>query len=40
MAGTVKNGREKTDLFAASHMVRFWHIADMLVALRNVRFWE
>jgi hypothetical protein len=29
MAGIVKNGREKTDLFAASHLVRFWHKADI-----------
>jgi hypothetical protein len=24
MAGIVKSGREKTDLFAASHLVCFW----------------
>ena len=29
MAGIVKNGREKTDLFAASHLVCFWHKADI-----------
>jgi hypothetical protein len=39
MAGIVKNGREKTDLFAASHLVCFWHKADIIAVLIQVRFW-
>jgi hypothetical protein len=39
MAGIVKIGREKADLFAASHLVCYWHKADMTIALSNVRFW-
>jgi hypothetical protein len=38
MVGIVKSGREKTDLFAASHLVRFWHKADNTAVLINVRF--
>jgi hypothetical protein len=37
MAGIGKNGQ--TDLFAASHLVCYWHKADIPVALTNVRFW-
>jgi hypothetical protein len=29
MARIVKSGPEKTDLFAASHLVRYWHKADI-----------
>jgi hypothetical protein len=39
MAGIVKSGPEKTDLFAASHLVRYWHKADMTRPSPNVRFW-
>jgi hypothetical protein len=38
MAGIVKSGREKTDLFAASHLVCFWHKADISRLSPNVRF--
>jgi hypothetical protein len=39
MVGIVKSGREKTDLFAASHLVRFWHKADITIGLNHVRLW-
>jgi hypothetical protein len=38
MAGAVKNGREKVALFAASHLVCFWHKADIPQRSTNVRF--
>jgi len=38
MAGVVKNGPEKTALFAAPHLVCFWHKADMAIALNDVSF--
>ncbi len=39
MAGIVKNGREKTDLFVASRLVCFWHKAAITTALSEVCFW-
>jgi hypothetical protein len=39
MAGIVKIGREKADLFAASHLVCYWHKADIQLLPGNVRFW-
>jgi hypothetical protein len=39
MASKAKNGREnKNDPFAALHLVRFWHKADIQVLPANVRF--
>jgi hypothetical protein len=39
MAGVAKSGREKNDLFAASHFVCFWHKADITIVLNDVRYW-
>jgi hypothetical protein len=39
MAGAVKNGPEKTALFAAPHLVCFWHKADISRLSSDVRYW-
>jgi hypothetical protein len=36
--GSGRGDRLET-LYAAMRFVRFWHLADMPVALANVRFW-
>jgi len=38
MAGIVKSGREKTDLFAASHLVCFWPLTDIPMRSADVCF--